>query len=114
MELMIGCFDHVKLDLIFYFTSKDNMFPDADTPNQLHDGVKFSDLPICYIKVSKNNSILHLVNTRGEKIAYRSCGMDGFKNTRKGTNIAAQTTAIKLAEVAYLSNIYPTYMFQIG
>lgn len=32
----------------------------------------------------------------------RSCGMEGFKNTRKGTNIAAQATAIGLATV----NIY--------
>lgn len=27
----------------------------------------------------------------------RSCGMEGFKNTRKGTNIAAQATAISIA-----------------
>lgn len=26
----------------------------------------------------------------------RSCGVEGFKNTRKGTNIAAQATAITL------------------
>jgi len=26
----------------------------------------------------------------------RSCGIEGFKNTRKGTNIAAQATAISL------------------
>lgn len=30
----------------------------------------------------------------------RSCGMEGFKNTRKGTNIAAQATAISLATVS--------------
>lgn len=30
----------------------------------------------------------------------RSCGMEGFKNTRKGTNIAAQATAISLAAVS--------------
>lgn len=30
----------------------------------------------------------------------RSCGMEGFKNTRKGTNIAAQATAIGIATVS--------------
>lgn len=32
----------------------------------------------------------------------RSCGMEGFKNTRKGTNIAAQATAISLSTVSSL------------
>jgi len=36
----------------------------------------------------------------GERIMIRSCGMEGFKNTRKGTNIAAQATAIGLATVS--------------
>lgn len=36
----------------------------------------------------------------GDKILIRSCGMEGFKNTRKGTNIAAQATAIGLATVS--------------
>lgn len=31
---------------------------------------------------------------------YRTCGIEGFKNTRKGTNIAAQATAISLATVS--------------
>lgn len=31
----------------------------------------------------------------------RSCGVEGFKNTRKGTNIAAQTTASTLSAVSY-------------
>lgn len=35
----------------------------------------------------------------GDRIMIRSCGMEGFKNTRKGTNIAAQATAIGLATV---------------
>lgn len=33
---------------------------------------------------------------------FRSCGVEGFKNTRKGTNIAAQATAISLATVSVL------------
>lgn len=33
----------------------------------------------------------------GETQMIRSCGMEGFKNTRKGTNIAAQATAISIS-----------------
>lgn len=60
-------------------------------------GVKFSDVPVCHIKSSRNNTILHVTKPNGERIMIRSCGMEGFKNTRKGTNIAAQATAIGLA-----------------
>jgi len=78
-------------------TKKEDMFPDVNTPNMLFGGVKFSDIPICHIKSSKNNTILHLTKPNGERLVIRSCGMEGFKNTRKGTNIAAQATAIGLA-----------------
>lgn len=37
-----------------------------------------------------------MTNAIGEVQMLRSCGMEGFKNTRKGTNIAAQATAISL------------------
>jgi len=78
--------------------SKDNVYPDADTPNLLFDGVRFAELPICHIKTSKNNTIIHISDSTGKKkLAYRSCGMEGFKNTRKGTNIAAQTTAVAIS-----------------
>ncbi|XP_015365574.1 PREDICTED: 28S ribosomal protein S11, mitochondrial [Diuraphis noxia] len=78
-------------------TKKEDMFPDINTPNMLFGGVKFSDVPICHIKSSRNNTILHVTKVNGERIIIRSCGMEGFKNTRKGTNIAAQATAIGLA-----------------
>lgn len=35
----------------------------------------------------------------------RSCGVEGFKNTRKGTNIAAQATAITIGTVRAIYNI---------
>nr|BAH71900.1 ACYPI004491 [Acyrthosiphon pisum] len=70
------------------------MFPDINTPNMLFGGVKFSDVPICHIKSSRNNTLLHVIKVNGERIMIRSCGMEGFKNTRKGTNIASQATSI--------------------
>lgn len=39
----------------------------------------------------------------------RSCGIEGFKHTKKGTNIAAQATAITIGTVSLiqlLSKIY--------
>lgn len=40
---------------------------------------------------------MNMTNAKGEPQMLRSCGMEGFKNTRKGTNIAAQATAISLS-----------------
>lgn len=37
----------------------------------------------------------------GTPLLIRSCGVEGFKNTRKGTNIAAQATAISLSAVSF-------------
>ncbi|XP_050542549.1 28S ribosomal protein S11, mitochondrial isoform X2 [Daktulosphaira vitifoliae] len=85
----------ISIDSII--TKKEDMYPDDKTPDMLVGGIKFSELPICHIKSSKNNTILHLTKSNGERIMIRSCGMEGFKNTRKGTNIAAQATAIGLA-----------------
>jgi small subunit ribosomal protein S11 len=75
------------------------MFPDENTKNQIFNGIKFCELPVCHIKSTKNNTIIHLSDYNGKSIWRRSCGQEGFKNTRKGTNIAAQTTAISLANV---------------
>jgi len=83
------------------FFSKDDIFPTAETPDQLFDGIRFADLPICHIKTSPNNTIIMITDTTGtEQLAYRSCGVEGFKNTRKGTNIAAQATAITIGGVS--------------
>lgn len=71
-----------------------NLFPDEDTPLKLFDGVPFKEVPIVNIRVTKNNTILSLTNPKGVIQIIRSCGIEGFKNTKKGTNIAAQATAI--------------------
>lgn len=47
-----------------------------------------------------NKNLYSNIGILGERIMIRSCGMEGFKNTRKGTNIAAQATAIGLATVS--------------
>ncbi|GIY30206.1 28S ribosomal protein S11, mitochondrial [Caerostris darwini] len=69
-------------------------FPDENTKNVLFNGIRFADLPIVHIRVTKNNTIYMLTDAEGGPKEIRSCGIEGFKNTKKGTNIAAQATAI--------------------
>ena len=75
------------------------MFPDENTPTTVFNGIVFSELPICHIRATKNNTIINFTDYMGQSRAYRSCGLEGFKNARKGTNIAAQATAISVAKV---------------
>jgi small subunit ribosomal protein S11 len=82
------------------FSSKDDMFPTEGTPDALFDGIRFNDLPIVHIKSTPNNTIINVTSATHDLITYRSCGMEGFKNTRKGTNIAAQATAITVGGVS--------------
>ncbi|KAK9873710.1 hypothetical protein WA026_002067 [Henosepilachna vigintioctopunctata] len=77
------------------------LFPTKDTPDKLFDGIRFKDLPIFNIRSSRNNTIISLTNNKGSTELIRSCGIEGFKNTKKGTNIAAQATAITIGTKAY-------------
>ncbi|XP_026731760.1 28S ribosomal protein S11, mitochondrial [Trichoplusia ni] len=85
------------VDLDSALKVKQNLFPTLDSDNLLFNGMLYKDLPICNIRVSHNNTIFTLTDAAGTVKVIRSCGMEGFKNTKKGTNIAAQTTAISIA-----------------
>jgi len=76
---------------------KVDLFPDENLPDRLFNGVRFADLPICNIKASPNNTLMTLCDASGKIRIFHSCGKEGFKNTREGTNIAAQATAITMA-----------------
>lgn len=71
----------------------------------LINGDPFKDIPICNIRVSKNNTIITITDAPGVPKLLRSCGIEGFKNTRKGTNIAAQATAISVSTVMICDSI---------
>nr|CAG4644320.1 EOG090X0DZ9 [Lepidurus arcticus] len=86
---------HVDIDTIVH--GQQDVFPDEHTPNKLINGVRFADIPICHIKATPNNTIIAMTSAAGEINLLRSCGMEGFRNTRKGTNIAAQATAISFS-----------------
>nr|CAG4642057.1 EOG090X0DZ9 [Eurycercus lamellatus] len=81
----------------YSLTERTDIFPDEGLPNRLFDGVRFADLPICNIKASPNNTIMSLTSANGLVHVLHSCGKEGFKNTREGTNIAAQATALTFA-----------------
>ncbi|XP_058798843.1 small ribosomal subunit protein uS11m [Phymastichus coffea] len=76
---------------------QNDLFPDINTPNRLFDGIPFKELPIFNIKCCPNNTIITLTDFKGKVHIIRSCGIEGFKTAKKGTNIAAQTTAISMS-----------------
>ncbi|XP_026758751.1 28S ribosomal protein S11, mitochondrial [Galleria mellonella] len=88
------------IDLDSVLKSKQSLFPTLESDNLLFDGMPYNQLPICNIRVTHNNTIFTMTDAAGIVKLIRSCGMEGFKNTKKGTNIAAQTTAISIATKA--------------
>jgi small subunit ribosomal protein S11 len=76
------------------------LFPDADTPNRLFNGVPYKQLHIVNIKSTPNNTIMTITNANGKVLLLHSAGVEGFKNAKKGTNIAAQQAAITLGNVS--------------
>ncbi|XP_021925188.1 28S ribosomal protein S11, mitochondrial isoform X2 [Zootermopsis nevadensis] len=100
------------VDIDMAVKSREDMYPDENTPTRLFNGTPFRDLPICDIKASKNNTIISVSNAQGLVKLLRSCGVEGFKNARKGTNIAAQATAISLSMKA-LDHGYKTVRVRV-
>ncbi|KAK7496932.1 hypothetical protein BaRGS_00011912 [Batillaria attramentaria] len=75
----------------------ESIFPTLETHGMLINGVRYDELPIIHIKASHNNTIITATDHKGTLTAE---GTVGFRNARKGTNIAAQAAAIALAEKA--------------
>uniref|UniRef100_UPI00358E8016 small ribosomal subunit protein uS11m isoform X3 n=1 Tax=Myxine glutinosa TaxID=7769 RepID=UPI00358E8016 len=57
-------------------------------------GMKYEELPIVHIKASYNNTIIQVVYADGKAAALTSCGVEGFKNAKKTSVVAAQTTGL--------------------
>ncbi|XP_065580920.1 small ribosomal subunit protein uS11m-like [Artemia franciscana] len=83
------------LDSTVYGAS--DLFPDPDLPDRHFQGIRFAEIPVCHVKTTPNNTIISITDSEGRIYFKRSCGMEGFKNTRKGTNVAAQATGISTA-----------------
>ncbi|XP_067827509.1 28S ribosomal protein S11, mitochondrial isoform X2 [Heptranchias perlo] len=63
-------------------------------------GIKYEDLHIVHIKATYNNTHVQVTTHEGQSMVRTSCGTEGFKNTKKGTPIAAQTAGISAAAKA--------------
>lgn len=91
---------------LFFFCgfnwNRTSIFPDEHLPARLFFGTPFKNLPIVNIKTTPNNTIINVTDGKGLCKFLHSCGVEGFKNTRKGTNIAAQATATTIAAVCDL------------
>jgi len=70
----------------------DARLPTPETMKQLFNGVPFEELPIVYVKATKNNTLIHCIDHKSQHIMYTSCRLEGFKNAKKKTVIAGQTT----------------------
>ncbi|XP_010794073.1 small ribosomal subunit protein uS11m [Notothenia coriiceps] len=60
-------------------------------------GKKFEELPIVHVKATYNNTHIQLTESGGQSLVRTSCGTEGFKNIKKSTPVAAQTTGISAA-----------------
>ncbi|XP_069768026.1 small ribosomal subunit protein uS11m isoform X2 [Narcine bancroftii] len=61
------------------------------------EGKKYEELHIVHIKATYNNTHIQVTTHDGRSMLRTSCGTEGFKNTKKGTPIAAQTAGISAA-----------------
>ncbi|XP_071573732.1 small ribosomal subunit protein uS11 [Temnothorax nylanderi] len=77
-------------------SQQEHLFPDKDTPNRLFNGVPYKDLHIINIKSTPNNTIMTFTNFSGKVLSLHTAGIEGYKNAKKGTNIAAQQAAMTL------------------
>lgn len=99
------------------------MFTDEKTPNLLFNGIPFKKIPVVSVAVKKNNTKFHVADSDstslyfqdsllfftilklkinaylGKTLICRTNGAEGFKKCRKGTNVAAQTTAMTVGHV---------------
>ncbi|XP_031628296.1 28S ribosomal protein S11, mitochondrial [Contarinia nasturtii] len=81
-------------------------FPDVNLPDRMYGDTPFKELPIAHIRVSKNNTIISVTSKDGKVRCINSAGKEGYKNCRKGTNIAGQATAISLSKMALKLGIH--------
>ncbi|KAL1232040.1 Small ribosomal subunit protein uS11m [Trichinella pseudospiralis] len=69
-------------------------FPTYETFKQVFYGIPFEDTPICYVKCSKNNTKITFTDSVGRFQTMTTCGLEGFKNCKKKTEVAGQSTGI--------------------
>lgn len=79
--------------------------PTYETLDEVYNGVRFRDLPICHIKASRNNTICNVTDSKGKSILLSTAGTEGFKNCKKGTNVAGQAVGVTVGYRAVKAGI---------
>ncbi|XP_068173322.1 small ribosomal subunit protein uS11m [Antennarius striatus] len=69
------------------------------------DGKPYEELPIVHIKATYNNTHIHVTDSAGAYIVCTSCGKEGFKNIKKSSAVAAQTTGISAGVKAKVKGV---------
>lgn len=62
MTLQI-CINYLEVSMVMC-CSREDMFPNEDTPKMLINGVPFCEIPIVNIRVSRNNTIICLTDAK--------------------------------------------------
>uniref|UniRef100_A0A1I7VSJ5 28S ribosomal protein S11, mitochondrial n=1 Tax=Loa loa TaxID=7209 RepID=A0A1I7VSJ5_LOALO len=89
-EGTVGGSGWVPVSLLNFY----NRLPTVEIFKQHFDGIPFEELPIVHVKASRNNTLITVTDHKYNIITYTSCRLEGFKNARKKTNIAGQTTGV--------------------
>lgn len=79
---------------------KSLVFPTLETYKTLYEGVPYTDLHIACIKATRNNTLVTVTDHKGKTVVIKTAGSEGFRNARKGTNIAGQAAGIAAGEKA--------------
>ncbi|GAU99907.1 hypothetical protein RvY_10842 [Ramazzottius varieornatus] len=76
------------------------VFPTLETHTKMtFDGMLYKDIPVIYIKCSQNNTIMTTFDVKTRKIlSMLTCGMEGFRNCKKGTNVAGQAVGLSVGK----------------
>ncbi len=64
------------------------------------DGVPYNKLDTVYVRSTKNNTIVNLVDMNGQTLYSVSAGSVGFKNCKKSTAIAGQAVGLAMSDVS--------------
>ena len=74
--------------------------PTLETHSMLSvDGVPYSKIDAVYIRSTKNNTIMNLVDVTGTTLYSITAGACGFKNCKKSTAIAGQAVGLAMSDV---------------
>uniref|UniRef100_A0A6J0SUH5 Small ribosomal subunit protein uS11m n=1 Tax=Pogona vitticeps TaxID=103695 RepID=A0A6J0SUH5_9SAUR len=69
------------------------------------DGMKYEEIPICYIKATYNNTHIQVRTPDNAGVCLATCGTEGFKNAKKATPVASQVTGIAAAAKAIAKGV---------